>query len=56
VNRKERHTLGFLRRGNGTGVDDEGAGAIAADGVGFGVTSSSTAGDDGGGEERLIAI
>jgi hypothetical protein len=48
------HTLGFLRRGNGFGVDVEAAGAIVADGVGLGVTSSNTAGDDGGGDERLM--
>jgi hypothetical protein len=48
-------TLGFLRRGNGFGVDVEAAGAIVADGVGLGVTSSNTAGDDGGGDERLMA-
>jgi len=48
------HTLGFLRRGNGFGVDVEAVGAVGADGVGFGVTSSNTAGDDGGGEERLM--
>ena len=48
------HTLGFLRRGNGFGVGVEAAGAVGADGVGFGVTSSNTAGDDGGGEERLM--
>jgi hypothetical protein len=50
------HTLGFLRRGNGFGVDVEAAGAIVADGVGLGVTSSNTAGDDGGGDERLMLV
>jgi len=48
------YTLGFLRRGSGFGVEVEAAGAIAADGVGLGVTSSNTAGDEGGGEERLM--
>jgi hypothetical protein len=47
-------TLGFLRRGNGFGVDVEAAGAIDTDGVGLGVASSNTAGDDGGGEERFM--
>jgi hypothetical protein len=47
-------TLGFLRRGNGFGVDVEAAGAIDTDGVGFGVASSNAAGDDGGGEERFM--
>ena len=49
------HTLGFLRRGNGFGVDVEAAGATGPKGVGLGVTSSNTAGDDGGGDERLMA-
>jgi len=50
------HTLGFLRRGNGFGVEVEAAGAIGPEGVGLGVTSSNTAGDDGGGgDERLMA-
>lgn len=52
---KAEHTLGFLRRGNGFGVDVEAAGA-ANEGVGLGVISSNTAGDDGGGEERLMLI
>jgi len=52
---KGGHTLGFLRRGNGFGVDVEAAGAIGPEGVGLGVTSSNTAGDDGGGDERLMA-
>jgi len=52
---EEAHTLGFLRRGNGFGVDVEAAGAIGPEGVGLGVTSSNTAGDDGGGDERLMA-
>jgi hypothetical protein len=51
---RNEHTLGFLRRGNGCGVDVEAAGAIDTDGVGFGVASSNTTGDDGGGEERFM--
>ena len=52
---EEAHTLGFLRRGNGFGVDVEAAGAIGPEGVGLGVTSSNPAGDEGGGDERLMA-
>ena len=53
---KEGHTLGFFRRGRGTGVDVEPGGAVGFAGVGLGVTSSNTAGDDGGGDERPFML